>query len=200
MFDKEKNSKKDIGTESGKDVKADTGIKSDTDVKPSKVDKHTKSAKDVKYDKIAKHHKEQYNQAFSQLQRLQADFDNYRKRVSKEKLELGNHAKGQMIMPVLEVIDNLERTIASAEICDDVVALKKGVELTLKQLKDALAKEGLTEIVSLGEKFDPEKHEALLTTESDDHEDDTVFEELQKGYIFKEKVIRPTKVKVVKNN
>lgn len=200
MFDKEKNSKKDIGTESSKDVKADTGIKSDTDVKPSKVDKHTKSAKDVKYDEIAKHHKEQYQQAFSQLQRLQADFDNYRKRVSKEKLDISNHAKGQMIMPVLEVIDNLERAVKSAETCDDVNALKKGVELTLKQLKDALLKEGLTEIVSLGEKFDPEKHEALLTTESKDHEDDTVFEELQKGYIFKEKVIRPTKVKVVKNS
>lgn len=188
MADKKKTLKKDMVTESDKDVKTNTDVK------------HDKNVKDIKYDEIAKHYKEKYNLAFSQFQRLQADFDNYRKRVSKEKLDIGNHAKEQILMPVLEAIDNLERAVESSKTNDDIVVFKEGIELTLKQLKDTLAKEGLSEIVSVGEKFDPAKHEALITTESSEHEDDMVFSELQKGYLFKDKVIRPTKVKVVKNS
>ncbi|MBW6462214.1 MAG: nucleotide exchange factor GrpE [DPANN group archaeon] len=196
MADKKNTSKKDIGNESDKDIQSDKdNVQSDKDnVQSDKTNIQSDNVADVD------EYKDKYILAFSQLQRLQADFDNYRKRVQKEKLEIGNQTKGQMILPILEVIDNLERAIKSANKCEDAAALKKGVELTLKQLKDTLAKEGLSEIVCVGEKFNPEKHEALLTTKSDEHEDNIIFEELQKGYIFNEKVIRPTKVKVVKND
>ena len=145
-------------------------------------------------------YKTDYETIFAQFQRLQADFDNYRKRAEKEKTEICTHAKEDIIIQLLYVIDNLERCEKSAIAGDDFETLKTGVELTLKQLKDTLKKEGLEEISSTGKKFDPEKHEALLTTESDEHEDDTIAEEIQKGYIFKDKVIRPSKVKVVKNS
>ncbi len=144
--------------------------------------------------------KGRYDAQLDQLQRLQADFDNYRKRTEKERPEIGNHAKEDIVLPILEVIDNLERCEKSASETDDFDALKSGVELTLKLLRDALKKEGLEEISCAGEKFDPEKHEAMLTTASEEHEDDHIAEELQKGYIFKSKVIRPSKVKVVKNS
>ena len=144
--------------------------------------------------------KDRYDAQLDQLKRLQADFDNYRKRVEKERIEIGNHAKEDVVLPILEVIDNLERCEKSAEETDDFEALKTGVGLTLKHLKGVLMKEGLEAISCEGERFDPEKHEAMLTTESEEHEDETIAEELQKGYMFNSKVIRPSKVKVVKNS
>ncbi|MEA3229783.1 MAG: nucleotide exchange factor GrpE, partial [archaeon] len=121
---------------------------------------------------------------FERLQRLQADFDNYRKRVEKERLETGNYAKEQLVTKLLEVMDNIERTLKAADESDNFEALRTGIELTYRHLKNILEKEGLEEIETEGHRFDPEKHEALMTAESDEHEDNHVAEVLQKGYRF----------------
>lgn len=156
--------------------------------------------KDKKESKRVKELNDKCKEYLEQMQRLHADFDNYRKRMERDKADAGNYAKEELIVPLLEVIDNLERAVKAADESDDLDSLKAGVELTLKQLKEVLSKEGLCDIVAEGGKFDPEKHEAIVTCKSDEHDDDVVAEEIQKGYLFKDKVIRPSKVKVVKNN
>jgi molecular chaperone GrpE len=135
----------------------------------------------------------------SQLQRLQADFENYRKRSLKEREELIESASRDLVIKLLEVLDNMETAIECAKRSEDRESLITGVEMIYKQFREILEKEGLTPIKALGEAFDPFEHEAVERVSSPEHEDGTIVEEIQKGYKFKSKIIRPSKVKVVKN-
>lgn len=143
-----------------------------------------------------KQSKDQANEYFTHLQRLQADFDNHRKRTQKEKEETVKYAAERIVEAMLPILDNFERAINSTRANQDFNAFSQGVEMIFKQMQNTLAKEGLTAIEAVGQTFDPNLHEAVLQVDSEDYPENTVVEELQKGYYLKEKVLRPSMVKV----
>ena len=132
---------------------------------------------------------------FSQLQRLHADFENYKKRSQKDIESYRKYANEGLIIKLIDTYEDLERALESSENGEN---LKEGVELIYKNLKKVLEKEGLEEILTTGEKFDPFKHEALMTENHEDYESGLVTEELAKGYTLKSKVIKCAMVKVCK--
>lgn len=129
--------------------------------------------------------------------RLMAEFQNYKKRVAKEKSDIHAFANEKLIVSMLTVLDNFERALA-ADPAADPEAYGKGMELIFGQLKDLLKKEGLEEVECLGEEFDPEKHNAVMTEETEEYESGHVSKVLQKGYRLGEKVVRPSMVTVAK--
>ena len=131
------------------------------------------------------------------LQRTQADFENFRRRTRQEKEDALKYCSQRVMTNLLPVLDNFERAMASGG--DDVQSLKSGMELIFRQLKDVLEKEGLAPMEAVGAEFDPTRHEAVMQVESSEHPDNTVAEELQKGYLLVDRVIRPAMVKVAKN-
>ena len=126
--------------------------------------------------------------------RLMADFQNYKKRVEKEKKDLYSYANEKLVTEQLEVLDNFERALQQ-ETSDE--NFKKGMEMIFKQLSNVLEKSGLAEIAALGEDFDPNVHNAVMTEETEDYESGKVSGVMQKGYTLNGKVIRPSMVKVV---
>lgn len=130
------------------------------------------------------------------LERLQADFENYKKRQEKKQKEFIEFANEELINNLLSVIDNLERALDSSENEKNTKAIKEGIKNTLKGFCNILKKEGVTPMKSVGHRFDPYRHEAVMKTETDKHSEDMVTEEFQKGYYIKSKVLRPAMVKV----
>lgn len=130
------------------------------------------------------------------LERLQADFENYKKRQEKKQKEFIEFANEGLINNLLSVIDNLERALDSTENEKDIKAIKEGINNTLKGFTNILKKEGVMPMESIGHRFDPYRHEAVMKTETDKHSEDIVTEEFQKGYYIKSKVLRPAMVKV----
>lgn len=128
--------------------------------------------------------------------RLMAEFQNFKKRVEKEKKDIRTYGNENIMTELLPVLDNFERALETEH--DDIGGYVKGMELIFQQLKTALEHAGLKEIEALGEDFDPTKHNAVMTEESDEHESGKVNKVLQKGYTLKDKVIRPSMVSVVK--
>jgi len=130
------------------------------------------------------------------LERLQADFDNYKKRQEKKQKEFIEFANERLISNLLTVLDNLERALGFAKNEENAKAIREGINNTLKEFSNILNKEGVKPIQSIGHRFDPYKHEAVMRAETDKYSDDTVVEEFQKGYYIKSKVLRPAMVKV----
>lgn len=128
-------------------------------------------------------------------QRIKAEFDNYRKRTEKEKAEMISYGHEQVIIELLPVIDNFERALA---IEGDYNSLKEGLELIYRQFKKVLDKFGVREIEAEGQIFDPYKHHALAQEEVEGKQPNEIIEVFQKGYYLKDKVIRPSLVKVAK--
>ncbi len=126
------------------------------------------------------------------LQRLKAEFDNYRKRAAREQLEFASRAAERLVKELLPVLDDLERALDAAEEHEEA-ELEEGVRLVHRALADALKKEGVVEIATDG-KFDPHVHEALLTQPDDDVESGAILDVLQKGYRLGDKVLRPARV------
>ena len=125
----------------------------------------------------------------------QADFENFRKRVERERHEETRRATGHSIQLLLPVLDTFERALAAHD--DPAYAeYRKGVELIYKQLWETLAKQGLERIEAQGKNFDPHVHQAIERVETDEHEDGTVIDVLQPGYIFHGRVLRPATVRV----
>lgn len=134
---------------------------------------------------------------YDKLLRRQAEFDNYRKRVERERNELYQHGREDVLIQFLPVVDNFERALSSLEESDgDAEALRRGVELIHKQFKDALSKLGLEPVEAVGHTFDPHVHEAVTTEATDKHKENTVIEEFQRGYKIGDRLLRPAKVKV----
>ena len=125
--------------------------------------------------------------------RLMADFQNFKRRTEKEKNDIYAFANEKIISELLNVIDNFERALDAGNAEDSFV---KGMALILKQLLDVLEKAGTSEIVALGEDFDPNFHNAVMMEDSSEYESGKVTEVLQKGYILNNRVIRPSMVKV----
>jgi len=125
----------------------------------------------------------------------QADFENFRKRVERERHEESRRATGYVIQQLLPVLDTFERALAAHD--DPAYAeYRKGFELIYKQLWEALAKQGLERIEAQGKSFDPHVHQAIERVETDEHEDGTVIDVLQPGYVFHGRVLRPAIVRV----
>jgi molecular chaperone GrpE len=134
---------------------------------------------------------------YDKLLRRQAEFENYRKRVARERGELYQHGRDDVLLQFLPVVDNFERALSSLEASEgDAEALRHGVELIHKQFKDALSKFGLETVEAVGHTFDPHVHEAVTTEATDKHKENTVIEEFQRGYRIGDRLLRPAKVKV----
>ncbi len=131
--------------------------------------------------------------------RLQAEFDNFRKRSAKERQEFIKYANEGLILELVGMLDNFERSIKAADQKQDFKLLHQGVDMISKQLHKLLEEKGLKKIKCVGEKFDPNKHEAIEVVESDEAQEGDILEELQSGYMLNEHVIRPAMVKVVKS-
>ncbi|MBE0517030.1 MAG: nucleotide exchange factor GrpE, partial [Methanophagales archaeon] len=134
----------------------------------------------------------------SRLKYLQADFENYKKMAARERKLYEMCATEELITNLLPIIDNLETALASASQGGEIASFVKGIELIYKDLMAVLEKEGLKPIKAVGEKFDPYKHEVALTAIDEDRPEDTVLDELEKGYMLGSKVIRTAKVEVSK--
>ncbi len=133
---------------------------------------------------------------YDQMLRRQAEFENYRKRVERERAESLHRSRAEVLLELLPVVDNFDRALSSLESGGDAQSLRQGVELIHRQLSDALLKFGLEPVPTVGEAFDPHMHEAVTTEQSSEHEENTVIEEFQKGYKLGDKLLRPAKVKV----
>jgi molecular chaperone GrpE len=134
------------------------------------------------------------------LLRTAAEFDNYRKRMDRERRELSEYVAADVIADVLPILDNFERALqaAGATLPGDGDAFRKGIELIHKQMLDLLKKRGVTPIQSVGADFDPNFHQAVIHEDSSDHREGEVMQELQRGYLIGERLLRPAMVKVAK--
>ena len=131
------------------------------------------------------------------LMRLRADFDNFRRRTRQEKEELSAVVLQGILADLLPLLDNFERALAVETSAEE--AFKEGMSMVYNQFVASLQKNGLEPIKAVGEKFDPNFHQAVMRVEDAGQEDDTIIEELQKGYMAHGRVIRPSMVKVVAN-
>ena len=139
--------------------------------------------------KDCKKHKNQLNELKELMQRLQADFENHKKRADKEKGELVQYANQKMVLELLPVLDSFEAALANSD---------EGMKIIYTQLIKTLSAYGLKKINAKGEKFDVNMHEAMMTEEGEG--EDVVLDELQSGYVMNDLVVRPTKVKISKKN
>lgn len=133
------------------------------------------------------------------LKRLQADFENFRRRTRQEKEELSQIVTQNVILDIVPVLDNFERALSSAA-TQDAASVMAGVEMIYRQFSALLEKVGLEPIEAVGQQFDPQKHEAVMRVQDAEQPDGLIVEELQKGYVVCGKVIRPSMVKVVNND
>jgi len=130
------------------------------------------------------------------LLRLRADYDNLRKRIDRERQEFELHANCELVGQLLPVVDNLERALAVNSGSDADGALREGLVMIHRQLADQLKDAGLTPILTVGQPFDPNLHDAVATESTEDHPPNTILEEMQRGYLFQDRVLRPAMVKV----
>lgn len=138
---------------------------------------------------------------WDRLLRLQADFENTRKRLEKEKQDFIKFANEGLILELLNILDDLERTVELAQSQQkDFSAFLKGVEMILAHLYEMLKEHGVKPIEAKGKLFDPNCHEALMQGEDKNLPEHTIVEELQKGYFLNDRVIRTAKVKVSKKS
>jgi len=131
------------------------------------------------------------------LLRTAAEFDNFRKRMDRERAELAAYASSEALREMLPIVDNLERAL-QAPSGGESDALRRGVELIHKQMLDLLRKRGVTPIEALGADFDPNFHQAVIHESSPDHREGEVMQELQRGYMLGDRLLRPAMVKVAK--
>lgn len=130
--------------------------------------------------------------------RVQADFENYKRRMSREQGESRAWGTEGLVKELLPVIDNLERALQAGGKSSDPTVLLQGVRMTLQQFQEIMRRAGLSEIRAVGEVFDPRVHEALMTVDSEGHPENLVVEEFEKGYKIRDKLLRPAKVSVAR--
>ena len=165
----------------------------ESDENPVEEDSVEESGEESK-DDIIEEQKETIQQYKDKIQRIQADFENYKKRSEKSRAEFVKYANEGLILKVLEAYEDLERALEVKEDKD----LREGVELIYKKMTKILEDEGVQAIDTDHQKFDPFKHEALMTENNEDYENNEIIQDLQKGYTLNDKVIRYSKVIVCK--
>jgi len=144
--------------------------------------------------------KERADEYLNRLKYLQADFENYQKRVGREREELVKRASEELILKLLSVVDDLERAVEASRSSSDKEVLASGVEMVLKQFQATLAEEGLSQIEAVGKPLDPELHEVVTTVETDQCPENIIVRVLRKGYSLNGRVIRPSMVEVAKKH
>lgn len=137
-------------------------------------------------------------EAHDRFLRASAELENYKKRTQKEMAEFKRFANASLIKEILGVVDNLERALESSNGTDDKEQLAQGLDLTLKELLKIFKTFHVTPVESLGEKFDPRYHQAMMQEETSDHPRNVVIKELQKGYMIHDRLLRPAMVVVSK--
>lgn len=184
--------------EKPKECEACEGSKAETD-------SATESTNDSAENKIAELEKKVEELSASnaelkdQMIRRQAETDNYRKRLARDKEEAVQFANSRLISDILPFLDNLDRALAAAKSGGDTEKLVEGIEMAQSQFLSNLDKDwGLKVINAVGEEFDPQKHEACMVTVDDSLEHETVLEDFIKGYTLHDRVLRPSKVRIGK--
>jgi molecular chaperone GrpE len=138
----------------------------------------------------------QVDELNQRLLRIQADYDNFRRRQREEKEAAAKYRAQSLIEELLPALDNFERALLVEPEQEETKTLLKGMEMVYRQVSEALKKEGLEVIETKGETFDPHLHQAVMQVEDAEFESNEIVEELQKGYKLKDRVIRPSMVKV----
>ena len=194
-IDEEDQSKiqEDENLENSSEDKDDSSTEKDGDDEESEVEESEDEL--AKLNKSLEEKDEEIIELKSHIQSLQADFDNFRKQNDKQKQDLIRYANEGLIVKFLDVYEDMERALENSTNEEEI---REGLELIYSKMKNTLDKEGVEEIPAVGEKFDPFKHEALLTVDSPDHENNEIVDELMKGYTLKDKVIKYSKVRVCK--
>ncbi len=147
-----------------------------------------KDKKDKKDEKIA--------ELNDRLMRQMAEFDNFRKRTEKEKQQMYGIGAAEVVEKLLPVVDNFERGLAAMTEEEKETSFAQGIEMIYKQLMTALSDLGVTAIEAVGQEFNPDFHNAVMQAPSEDYESGVITQELQKGYLYKEKVVRHSMVVV----
>jgi len=162
-----------------------------------------KSLKEAEFEKIVKKLKveltaeqEKSQEYLNRLMYLQADFENYKKRVEKEIQQAVRINNEKAVICFIDIMDDLENAISAGEATENKVALLEGIKMTQKNLEKILEKEGVEKLECIGKPFDPNKHEILAQVPTKEHQSGTVLEETRKGFVFKGKVLRPSVVTV----
>ena len=180
----------DAAEDAADDVRAETaeGNREGTEEAENGADDPVKRAEKLEADLAEKD---------AQMLRLRADFDNFRRRSAKEREELAAVVTQGILTDMLPLLDNFERALSAEG--SDLDSFRAGVSMIYKQMTEALAKNGLEVIDTKDKKFDPNFHQAVMRVQDPEKEDDTIEQELQKGYMAKGRVIRPSMVQVVSN-
>lgn len=134
-----------------------------------------------------------------QYKRLAADFENYRRRQAAEREDLTKYAGSKLLEGFLPLIDNFERAIQAGRKAQDVATLQQGIELIYRQMADFLSRSGVKPLACVGQPFDPNLHEAIGQVMTCDHPDQTVMYEVERGYLYHDRVLRYAKVQVAVN-
>lgn len=184
------------GENAGDDVRFSNGTQG-----PVKESKRRKSKKEQEIETLKSHVETKTKLAqenYDRFLRAQAELENYKKRVEKEKSGLVKYGNEELIKAILPVIDNLERAL-DHHTEGNPEGLIEGIQITINQFHQVLEKFGVTRIAAVGESFDPAKHEAMMQVESSEHEPNTVVSELQKGYFLNDRLLRPAMVSVAQS-
>ena len=175
--------------------------KAETIEEPTAEDlKKQAAVAEAKAKEAAEKLEEQTKKDLNDYMRLQADFDNFRRRTRENDAKAADIYKAETLKSFLPVLDNFELALAHMKKDESGEAYIQGFELLQKQLVKIMTDYGISEIEAAGQKFDPHFHEAVMMVESNDKEDETVLAVFQKGYMYKDTVLRPAKVQVVHNN
>lgn len=181
------------------------------DKKPSnEVDKNissgkTKKKKDKREDELKELRKLleekscESEENYQRFLRMCAELENFKKRAAREKTDTIKFSNEGLLKELITILDNLERAVHHSDETHSSESLKEGVKLTMDELLKALKKFGLEQVSVVGDKFDPNKHEAISVIESSEHEDGTIIKEFQKAYFLKERLLRPAMVSVSKS-
>jgi molecular chaperone GrpE len=183
----------EISTE-GKEKSSTASVDQEKEEPTSKSKKLT--VKDLKADLKGK--EDEIKALNDKLLRSQAEFENYKKRITKEKSDLLKYANEELVKEVLRTVDNLEMAIGHAREANQSESITEGIEIVLKHLLQSLERFGVSGFTAVGEKFDPNKHEAVIQVESAEHEPNTVVAESQKGYFLRDRLLRPSLVTVTR--
>ncbi len=172
------------------------------DRRPAPGPKKDKSARQVArgiFERRLADYETRCQEYLDDLQRMKAEFENYRKRTERERLDSANRASGHLIKRLLPVMDDLDRAVEAAAGDKAAAKFAVGLDLVRAHFQKALEDEGVREIEALGQPFNPHLHEAIMQEESADFDDEHVIEVLRKGYLLGETVIRPSMVKIAGN-
>lgn len=161
-----------------------------------KMERQVQAEEQTEGDEVARLTR-QVEEYLTGLRYLQADFENYKKRVAREKEDVVKYANEGLILELIDVYENMERAVANAKKSGDG-QMAKGLEMIYAQMASTLAQHGLKPIEAVGKKFDPHLHEAMMQEASQDVDEGTILDEFQRGYTLYSKVIRYAKVKVSK--